>query len=80
MSDDGRSYASRWFGVSIEDVVHYHSGICYSKVLVRTREAAEKVRDKVKHDTVNGGYLHGMPLGAITEMTYKDEKVFEVMV
>lgn len=80
MSDDnGRSYASSWFGIPVEDVICYHSGICYAKVWVRTKEAADKVRSKVKDYTVNGGWFDGMPLGGIVQTTYKDEPAFEVM-
>lgn len=77
--DDGRSFASSWFGIDESDVVWYRSGICYARVCVRTREAAEKVRNKVKNDTVNGGWYHGEPLGYIMETTFNGERVFDVM-
>lgn len=79
MSDDnGRSYASSSFGIDESDVVWYRSGICYARVCVRTREAAEKVRNKVKNYTVNGGWYDGAPLGSIMETTVDGEKVFDV--
>ena len=66
------------FDIDTADVVGYHSGICYDKVWVRTREAAEKVAGVMRGrgKTVNGGWFHGMALGGITEYDGK----FEVMV
>ena len=61
--DKARDYCVRTFGIKPEEFVWHHSGICYSRIGVNTKEAAEKVRAKVKGETVNGGYLHGMPLG-----------------
>jgi hypothetical protein len=61
-----RKYASEYFGISLDDVVMYHGGICYSTVVVRTLEAVKKIQEKVKGDTVNGGWFDGMQLGGCT--------------
>ena len=48
-----------------------NSGVCYSRALYLDREVALKVAEHVAASggTVNGGYLHGAPLGAVTEVT-----------
>lgn len=74
------AYAAKEFGIKMEDVVFYNSGICYSTVVVRTEAAAKKVAKKVHGGTVNGGWYHGMPLGGITkERNEKGERVWRVM-
>jgi len=64
-------WLSERFGIPAEDVVWYNSGICYSRAIVKTRASAEKISQSVRGDTVNGGFLHGMPLGGISE--HKEE-------
>jgi hypothetical protein len=66
---EAKAYAIKQFGLKPEEVVGYNSGICYSKVWVTTREAAEKVSKQIKKQggEVNGGMFHGMPLGGISE-------------
>jgi hypothetical protein len=64
-----RQWAAKQFGISPEDVRWYHSGICYDRIGVNSKEAAAKVAEKVKGQTANGGMLHGMPLGGATEYT-----------
>jgi len=76
-AENGRQYAVERFGLADDEVVWYNGGICYGRVIVTTREAAEKVAEQVKGRYVNGGWLHGMELGGIIE----DSKGrFDVMV
>lgn len=65
------------FDIKPDEVVAYHSGICYSRVKVTSREAAEKIAKGVAGRSVNGGWFHGMPLGGITP---QQDGTFEVMV
>lgn len=65
---EDKKWLSERFGIPEEDILWYNSGSCYSRIVVRTKESADKVHEKVKKDTVNGGMLHGMPLGGISEM------------
>lgn len=51
------------FKIDPEDILWYHGGTCYDRVLVRSQEAADKVTAAVKCDAVNGGWFHGMCLG-----------------
>ena len=64
------------FNIPAEDILWYNPGICYSRIRVKTREAAENVHNAVKHETVNGGMLHGMPLGGISEGKNQDDNVY----
>jgi hypothetical protein len=62
------TWLAKHFGIPVEDILWYNSGICYNRIGVTTRESAEKVSATVKGGTVNGGMLHEMPLGGISEM------------
>lgn len=62
-----QQWLSEKFDIPTEDVLWYNSGICYSRILVNTEESANKVREKVKDYTVNGGWYHGMSLGGYTK-------------
>lgn len=75
------AYAAKEFGIKVEDVVFYNSGICYSTVVVRTEAAAKKVSEKAQGGTVNGGWYDGMPLGVINKERSEDGKttVWRVM-
>lgn len=42
-----KKWLSERFGIPPEDVVWYNAGICYSRIIVTTRESAEKVRENV---------------------------------
>lgn len=66
-AERSRQYAVKRFGLADDEVVWYNGGTCYSRVIVTTREAAEKVAEQVKGQYVNGGWFHGMELGGITE-------------
>ena len=66
MEEDTKKWLSNKFGIPQEDIVWYNAGICYNQIIVTTRSSAEKVREAVKGETVNGGMLHGMPLGGIS--------------
>lgn len=66
-NESTKKWLSERFGIPPEDVLWYNAGSCYSRIIVTTRESAEKVREKVKGGTVNGGMLDGMPLGSISE-------------
>ena len=69
-------WVSKRFGIKPEQVLGYNSGSAYDKVWVTDKAAAEKVSKQVQKQTCNGGYFHGMALGAISEYDGK----FEVMV
>lgn len=76
--DDGRRAGAKRFGLRLRDVCWYNSGICYSRVIVRTKTAANKVAKAVKGRSANGGYFDGMPLGDIRETTYDGKKAYDV--
>ena len=61
-------WLSERFGIAESEILWYNSGISYSRIAVKSIEAANKVRACVAGETVNGGMLHGMPLGGISEM------------
>lgn len=61
-----QEWAAKEFGIKPEEVLWYNNGSCYDRIGVSTQEAADKVSDKVKGGTVNGGMLDGMPLGGQT--------------
>jgi len=67
-----KEWASKHFGIPKEDVMWYNSGSCYDRIGVLTEASAKKVGEKVKGQGVNGGYLHGMPLGGYTKKTSYD--------
>jgi len=71
-----KKWAAKMFGLKAEQVLGYSSGCAYSKIWVTDKAAAEKVSKQVESGTCNGGYFHGMALGAISEYDGK----FEVMV
>jgi hypothetical protein len=75
--DDRRAGAKR-FGLKTDEVLFYNSGICYDRIVVTTMLAARKVAKAVKGDTVNGGYLDGMPLGGISEEKREDKVAYSV--
>lgn len=80
MEEDTKKWLSNKFGIPQEEIVWFNSGICYSRIVVTTRSSAEKVRKAVKGETVNGGMLHGMPLGSIGEKEEKDGSItYEIM-
>jgi hypothetical protein len=70
MNKEDLKWLSERFKIPESDILWYNSGTCYSRIQVKTKESANKVHDIVKNDTVNGGVLHNMPLGGISE--YKD--------
>lgn len=76
MTNDTKIWISKRFGIPIEDILWYNSGICYSRVCVKTMDSATKVRVKVNGQTANGGMLDGMRLGGISEMEDKDGSVY----
>lgn len=59
-----RIWASEKFGIPREDVVWYNSGVCYDRIVVKTKESADKVTLKMKGQCVNGGMFDGMALGS----------------
>ena len=69
------NWVSKRFGIKPEQVLGYNSGSAYDKVWVTDKATAEKVSKQVQKQTCNGGYFHGMALGAISEYDGK----FEVM-
>jgi hypothetical protein len=64
----GNLWLAKRFDIPVEDILWYNAGICYSRITVRSRESALKVREAVRHDSVNGGMLDGMQLGGISKM------------
>lgn len=64
-------WAAKEFGIKPEEILEHNSGICYDRIWVTTKEAADKVSKKVKGRCVNGGMFDGMPLGGQTH--YKKE-------
>jgi hypothetical protein len=75
--DDCRAGAKR-FGLKPDEVLFYNSGICHDRIVVTTMRAAKKVAKSVEGDTVNGGYLDGMPLGGINETKHDGKQAFSV--
>lgn len=71
-----KKYLAGRYGIPIEDIVWHNSGCCYDRIVVRTKESADKVAAAVKGGTVNGGMFHGMALGGISKTA---EGHFDVM-
>lgn len=78
MTDKDKQWLSERHNVKPEEITWYHSGICYSRIKVTSKDAADKVTASVKGKYVNGGMFHGMELGNQTE--YKQDGTWEVMV
>lgn len=76
MNNEDKKWLANHFGIPEESILWYNSGICYSRIEVTTKESADKVSDKVKGQTVNGGMLDGMPLGGQTETPSKTFEVY----
>lgn len=76
-TEESRQYAAERYGIPVDAVVGYRSGICYSKVWVNTQEAADAVTEKVSNRAVNGGWFDGMALGG---QTHLPDGTIEVMV
>lgn len=74
--EETKKWAAKQFNIKPEKILDYGSGSAYSKIWVTDRKTAEKVSKQVEKQTCNGGYFHGMALGAISEYDGK----FEVMV
>ena len=64
--DSDRKYAAELFNIPLEEVVWFNSGICYGRVVTTTLSAAKKVAFASRKKTANGGWFHGMTLGAIS--------------
>lgn len=71
-----RQWIASRFGVSPETVRWFNAGSSYDRVIVTTRESAERISRAASKDTANGGYFHGMQLGRITECA---DGTFDVM-
>ena len=76
---ESQLFASKYFGIDPSDVHSYHSGSCFSTIWVYTKEAADKVTNKVKGQIVNGGWFHGMPLGGQEAEIVDKQNLFRVM-
>lgn len=63
---ESNKWAADRFGVPVDTVKWYNSGICYDRICVTTKEAADKVTAACEGQTVNGGMFHGMGLGGQT--------------
>lgn len=66
------TWLARRFGIPIEEIYWYNGGVCYDKVVVTTKTAADKVSAVVQGRQANGGWLHGMPLGGQNVLKTKD--------
>jgi hypothetical protein len=73
--EEARQAGAKRFGLKPDEVLFYNKGICYDRIEVTTKRAARKVAKSVKGDTVNGGFLDGMPLGGISDVKRDDGKV-----
>ena len=73
--EEARQAGAKRFGLKPDEVLFYHRGICYDRILVTTMRAARKVAKAVEGCTANGGYFHGMPLGGISDVKRDDGKV-----
>lgn len=64
-------------GIPHTNPTWYHSGICYSRVQYATKDEADRVGAFVRSQggTVNGGFMHGAPLGQVSG---SDEDGWEV--
>lgn len=73
-------FVVRQFGIEPKEVEGYHSGICYDRVYVNTKKAAEKVQAVCSKEnrTANGGWYHGMPLGNPGHPN--DKGIYDIMV
>lgn len=60
------------YGVPAGTVVWYHSGNCYSRIVVNTLEAAFAVQKIAGKETANGGFMHGMRLGKVEATEQED--------
>lgn len=69
-------YLSNRFNIPADDIYWYNGGICYSRIIVKSKESADKVTESVKGSTVNGGMFHGMPLGGQNESKQEDGSVY----
>lgn len=67
-----KKWASERFGIPEDDIIGYNHGICYDRILVTTKESANKVTAYCEGQTVNGGMFDGMPLG--NQSHYKRDK------
>lgn len=76
---ESQLFASKHFGIDPSDVHYYRSGICFSTICVYTKEAADKVTNKVKDQIVNGGWFHGMPLGKQEAEIVEGQNLFRIM-
>lgn len=65
-------WAADEFGIPVDTIKNYRGGICYNRLWVTTREAAEAASKTIKKQDrpINGGYSHGNSRGGIE--TYKD--------
>lgn len=61
--EQNKIWAAKEFGIPIADILWFNSGICYDRIGVTTQESANKITEKVKDKTANGGMFDGMPLG-----------------
>jgi hypothetical protein len=73
-----KQFIAETFGVPIEDAIYYHSGICYSRAGVKTKESAEMIANAVEGRVVNGGWYDGMKLGIVSKFADSGEIWYEV--
>jgi hypothetical protein len=76
MKAEDKKWLSERFGIPEDDIIWYNSGICYSRIHVKTYESAIKVSKAVSSGVVNGGLLDGMPLGSFSKYMAKDGSIY----
>jgi len=73
-------WAAERFGIPENEVDWYNHGICYDRIIVTTKTAADAVTEAVSGYTVNGGMFHGMGLGGQTQRKADDGSIhYDVM-
>lgn len=63
LDEETANWLCKRFKLKRDDIAWFHSGICYDRICVATKEAADKVTEAVKGQSVNGGCYDGMTLG-----------------
>lgn len=76
--ENEKLFIAAHFGILLEDALWYHSGNCFSRVAVKTQEAAKIIREKVHGRYINGGMYDGVPLGCITKYEEGGQIWYEV--
>jgi hypothetical protein len=65
---NAKAWAAKHYRLPPSEVLWYHGGICYNRIVVVSKASADKVAKAVEGETVNGGWYDGMRLGGITKV------------